>query len=240
MEPTSEARPATTRVTGALLIASGIVFTAGVVPQPSAITNLYETETLAQAYAVVEAHAGAYQWGNLAAGLAAVIALLGTWRLHRRPGNRRAVERVAVVGLAAATVGWLVEVAVRVSLVVGRADDSSAGRSGSYLADHALDGDGAFLIVSLVYALSLLAFAVVWARDHVVGRVSAGILAVSSLASAALVQSDPVAIAFLPPFTFWLGLPAIGISLIRGTRARRGGQTADVRRTPNEAPRPPR
>lgn len=221
METTSEARPVATRVTGALLIASGVVFAAGVLPQPRAISDLYALDTLAETYAVVDAHVGAYTWGNIVAGFGAVLALIGVWRLHRRPGHRQSLERLAVLSFATATLGWLVEVAVRASLVVERAEDGSADGSGAanYLADHALEGDGAFLVVSLVYCLSLLGMAVAWARDHVIGRVATGFLVFSSVASAALVQSDPVAITFLPPFTFWLGMPAIGISLLRKSRA---------------------
>jgi hypothetical protein len=234
MGPTFGARPAAARVTGAILIASGVVFAAGVLPQPRAIADLYALDTLTEAYAVVDAHASAYTWGNIVAGLGAVLALIGVWRLHRRPGHRQAVERIAIVGLAAATLGWLVEIAVRVSIIVERADGSSASGTGAadYLADHALEGDGTFLVVSLVYSLALLVLAVALAREHVVGRVATGILVFSTLASATLVQSDPVAITFLPPFTFWLGLPAIGISLLWGNRA-----SAELTSSPSPASR---
>jgi hypothetical protein len=226
MDQTFRPEHRTIRTTATLLIASAALFTAGVLAQPTALVELYELDGMAQKYAVIADHDAAYRWGNLAAGLAAVIALVALRRLRRGAGARGGVERIALLGAAAATAGWCAEVVLRMTLVVDQAGDVAAGRSGnpSALSDQALSGTGVFLAVSLIYCASVVALALLWARGRRLGRPSAGILAFSGVASAGLVRSDPIAIVFLPPFTFWLGLPAVGIALLWGAARRRTGE----------------
>ena len=223
MDQTFRPEHRTTRTTATMLLASAAVFTAGVLAQPTALVELYELDGMAQKYAVIADHDAAYRWGNLAAGLAAVIALVALWRLRRGAGAHGGVERIALLGVAAATAGWCAEVVLRMTLVVDRARDVAAGRSGNApaLSDQALGGTGVFLAVSLIYCASVVALALLWARGRRLGQPSAALLAFSGVASAGLVRSDPVAIVFLPPFTFWLGLPVVGIALLWGTRAAR-------------------
>jgi hypothetical protein len=226
MDQTLRPDRGTTRITATLLLTSAAVFTAGVLAQPTALVDLYELDGVAQKYAVIADHDAAYRWGNLAAGLAAVIALVALWRLRRGPGGRGGLERIALLGLAAATAGWCTEVGLRMTLVVDQAGDVAADRSGNppALSDQALGGTGVFLAVSLIYCASVVALALLWARGRRLGRPSAAILAFSGVASAGLVRSDPIAIVFLPPFTFWLGLPAVGVALLWGAGRRRTGE----------------
>jgi hypothetical protein len=214
--------------TAALLIASGLVFIAGVGFQPEALDKSYEMDTIAARYVAVAAHVGAYRWGNLVAGTAAVLAAVAIARLSRQGRPVSGLESAAVASFAIATAAWLVEVALRASIVVHRATDLAAGRvtSGTALTDTAIRGDGIFAAFSILAGAALVTLAIIWARDRVVGRPTAAALAIGGLASALFVQSDPIAITFIPPFVFLIGFLPAGMVLAWRTRKARSPAAA--------------
>jgi hypothetical protein len=74
------------------------------------------------------------------------------------------------------------------------------------VADAALRSDGPFIAVSVVGGAALLWLAVAFRRAGFIGWPTAALLGLAGVASALLVRSDPLAVGFISPFPFILGL----------------------------------
>lgn len=205
--------------TPALLLAAVVVYLAGPLTAPARLQALYELDTISEKYAAVAAETAAYRWANIAAAAAAVLAAAGV------VGFARTSRRAADVGLRAAVLwsvaagGWVVLCLLRIALVAGRASDVTTGNANdSPLADAVLEGDGVFILPSLLAAASLVWLAVGWRRAQRFGWPTTVLIGLGGVTTGLLLRSDPLSITFIPPFPFFLALLPLAINAMRGVR----------------------
>ncbi|HUQ63873.1 MAG TPA: hypothetical protein VM121_08970 [Acidimicrobiales bacterium] len=205
--------------TSTLLFAAVAAYLAGPLTAPARLQDLYELDTISEKYAAVAAEIAAYRWANIAAAAAAVLAAVGLLRFtHTSRRDPNTGRRAAMVWSFAAG-GWVVLCLLRVAFVAGRASDVATGDANhNSFADAVLEGDGVFILLSLLAAAALVWLAVDWRRSQRFGWPTILLIGLGGVTTGLLVRSDPLSITFIPPFPFFLALLPLAINAQRGRR----------------------